>query len=70
MKRIVVKVDCNIKGKEYIAGNEFKPKKSDMALLNRLNEKGFIEPLTEKELAEISKSFNKSKKKEMNDNEL
>lgn len=70
MKKIIVKVQCNIKGKEYIVGAEFKPKKNDIPLVNRLNEKGFIEPLTEQELIKISESFNKSKKKEMNDNEL
>ena len=66
MKRIIVKVDCNIKNKKYVVGDEFKPQKKDMILLNRLNEKGFIEPLTKKELLEIFDSFNlkKEKKKE------
>lgn len=66
MKQIIVKTECNIKGKKYIVGDEFKPKKSDMYLLNSLNEKGFIEPLTKDELLEISNSFclKKSKKEE------
>ena len=66
MKRINVKVDCNIKNKKNVVGDEFKPQKKDMILLNRLNEKGFIEPLTKKELLEIFDSFNlkKEKKKE------
>lgn len=70
MKRIIVKTECNIKGKKYVVGDEFKPKKCDMPLLNRLNEKGFIEPLTKEELIKINESFCKIKKKEMSNDEL
>ena len=62
MKRIIIKRECNIKGKKYIVGKEFKPKKNDMYLLNKLNEKGFIEPLTKEELLEISSSLNLKKR--------
>lgn len=61
MKKIRFKENCTVKGKKYIVGDEFKPKKEDMLLLCRLNEKGFIEPLTKEELLEISNSFNLAK---------
>lgn len=59
---IKVKKICNIKGKKYEIGDEFKPKKEDMPLVIRLNEKGFIEPLSRTELLELSNSFNFDKK--------
>lgn len=62
MKQIIVKETCIIKGKRYVEGDEFKPKKEDMPLLCRLNEKGFIEPLTRDELLDISGSFILEKK--------
>ena len=65
MKQIVIKKECNIKDKKYNLGDEFKPKKEDMALLCKLNEKGFIEPLTKEELLEISSSFNLAKLKKL-----
>jgi len=63
MKQILIKRDCIIKGKKYTNGDEFKPKKDDMLLICRLNEKGFIEPLTKEELLEIPSSFILKKKK-------
>lgn len=70
MKQIIFKIRCNLKDKEYQVGDVYKPKKGDMPLINRLNEKGFIEPLNEKELLEIANSFNfKKKKKEESLNE-
>lgn len=63
MKQIIVKEDCNINGKKHIKGDEYKPNKGDMLTLCRLNEKGFIEPLTKEELLEISSSFKLKKKK-------
>lgn len=64
---IKIKNVCNINGKRYEIGEEFKPKKTDMPLIKRMNEKGFIEPMTKEELLELSNSFNlvKSKKKEV-----
>lgn len=62
MKQIKVRVKCNIKGKEYKKGSIFKPKKGDMLLINKLNEQGYIEPLSEQELLEISNSLNFEKK--------
>lgn len=51
--KIVVKRVCNIKGKRYVVGDIFKPLKSDRELLIRLNEKGFIEPLTKEDLISL-----------------
>lgn len=64
---IKIKNACNINGKRYEIGEEFKPKKTDMPLIIRMNERGFIEPMTNDELLELSNSFNlvKSKKKEV-----
>lgn len=64
MKQIVVKKDCIIKNKKYVAGDLFKATKQDMFLLCKLNEKGFIVPLTKEELLEISSSFKSKRKKE------
>ena len=63
MKTIEIKRECNIKGKKYIVGDIFKPTKEDMSLICRLNENGFIEPLTKEELIEISNNFKPKKKK-------
>lgn len=63
MKQIMIKKNCIIKGKEYVKGKVFKPKKEDMLLVMRLNEKGFIEPLTKEQLLELSSSFILKKKK-------
>lgn len=49
--KIVIKMACNIKGKRYEVGEEFKPTKDDVLLVNRLNEKGFIEPLSKEDKA-------------------
>lgn len=66
MKKVKVKINCNIKDKEYKKGDIFNPKKEDILLLNKLNEKGYIEPLSEQELLEIASSFNLIKKEENN----
>lgn len=63
MKTIEIKRECNIKGKKYMVGDIFKPTKEDMSLICRLNENGFIEPLTKEELIEISNNFKPKKKK-------
>lgn len=63
MKKIKFKVNCNIGNKTYQTGDEFKPSKNDMFLLCKLNEKGFIESLSNDELLEISNSFKTKKKK-------
>ena len=54
---------CIIKDKKYAEGDIFKPKINDMFLICKLNEKGFIEPLSKEELLEISSSFILKKKK-------
>lgn len=59
---IKIKKTCNINGKRYEIGDEYKPKKTDMSLINRLNEKGFIEPLSKEKLLELSNSFILKKK--------
>lgn len=64
MKTIKFKQNCNFNGEYYEAGDELKNfTKNDIAGIRKLNEKGFIEPLTQKELISIEKgSFFNSKK--------
>lgn len=61
MKKIKFKEICTLKGKEYQKGDTFKPSLDDMSLIIRLNEKGFIEPLTESDLKDIYNSLSKPK---------
>lgn len=64
MKAIKFKKNCNFKGEYYEAGDELKGfTKNDIVGIRKLNEKGFIEPLTQKELISIEKgSFFNTKK--------
>lgn len=70
MKSIKFKIACNFEGKKYEKGNIYVPKKQDIYLINKLNEKGFIEPLTKEELLELSNSFLNIKKKRGKKDEL
>ena len=63
MKEIKFKRACNLKDKTYPVGGIYKPKKGDMPLINKINAKGFIEPLNEKELLDIANSFCLKKRK-------
>lgn len=67
MKIIKFKRNCNYKGKTYNVGDELKNiTKNDISDIRKLNEKGFIEPLTQEELNQIADGsfFNKKKSKE------
>ena len=61
MKSIIAKKNFNLDGKFYNIGDEVKPK--DRETLIRLNEKGFIEPLTAKQVQEFGKEQPKIEKK-------
>lgn len=50
---ITVKKKCNINAKEYQIGDKYKIAMSEIKLVNKLNENGFIEPLSEQELKKI-----------------
>ena len=66
MKAIKFIKNCNYNGKTYFVGDELKDVK-DIQGINRLNEKGFIEPLTQKELIQIKNGsffINKNKTEE------
>ena len=62
MKVIKFRKNCNFNGKEYKAGDELK-KVTNYSDLWKLNEKGFIKPLSENEFIKLKKQ---SKKKEDN----
>ena len=63
MKTIEFKVGCNLKNKKYEVGDVFNPTKEDFKIINKLNEKGFIQPLTKEEIKKIYKNLTKKRKK-------
>ena len=65
MKPIIKKKNCTFKDRSFLKGQELKKiKKEDLSNIWRLNEKGFIESLSEDEFLEIVKSFEQKSKKE------
>lgn len=65
MKKIIFTKDCNYEGKIVKANKELNPKKiKDWGLIWKLNEKGYIKPLTEKNFLEIKNSISKKEGKE------
>lgn len=60
MKTIKAKKDFQFNNEFYIEGDEIKD--LNIAQISYLNEKGFIEPLTYKELVLIERELNKPKK--------
>lgn len=54
--KAIAKIDCQINGVYYVKGEEIKVNNKEQ--LAKLNEKGFIEPLTPKDIQEY---FKKSK---------
>ena len=56
------KIDCNVGGIFYEKGDEIEVK--DKETLIRLNEKGFIEPLTPKQIQDFGKITRKIKEEE------
>lgn len=57
---IKAKKDFILDGYRYIEGDEIKIK--DINVIKRLNEKGFIEPLSYRELVLLEREINKPKK--------
>ena len=60
--KLIAKKDFVINDTPYIEGDEVIVK--DFAAVKKLNEKGFIVPLTYKELTQIEREFKKDKKEE------
>lgn len=63
MRAIKVKQDFSVNGKFYFAGDTIEEKIKYETLV-KINEKGYIEPLTLKELTEYQKELNEYKKEE------
>ena len=61
MKPIKAKENFNVNGIYYEAGDVIE-KKIPIAILNKLNEKGYIEPLTMKDMEQYEKELNKEVK--------
>ena len=57
MKKIIAKIDFSINNKFYIVGDEIDLK--DIKAIKKLNEKGFIEPLSYKDLVIIERELTK-----------
>ena len=53
----IAKIDCQINGIYYSKGDEIKVDNKEQ--LNKLNERGFIEPLTPKEIQDYFKKEEK-----------
>lgn len=64
MIKIKFKKTCNVNGKKYKAGQKFKPTINDISLINRLNEGGYIEPLTRNNLSEIYSNLVKNRRED------
>ena len=61
MKTLKAKKEFTLNGVPYIKGDEVKV--SDIAIIRKLNEKGFIEPLNFKELTIIERELKINDKK-------
>lgn len=59
MKEIIAKKDFTFNGIDYITGDKIEVK--DIKVVIMLNEKGFIEPLSYKDLVLIERELNKKK---------
>lgn len=59
MKKVIAKKDFSINGKFYITGDEIEI--DNINSIKKLNEKGFIEPLTYKDLVIIEREITKKK---------
>ena len=56
----IAKIDCQINGIFYSKGDEIKVENKEQLI--KLNEKGFIEPLTPKQIQDYFKNSNEIKK--------
>lgn len=59
MIKIIAKKDFTLNSKKYIVGDEIEIK--DIEAITKLNEKGFIEPLSYKDLVILEREINKEK---------
>lgn len=59
--QLKVKQDFSVNGTFYFEGNIIEDKLS-IDIVNKLNEKGYIEPLSIKDMNEYAKELNKPKK--------
>ena len=59
---IKARIDFILDGKPYIKGDEIKIK--NIETIKKLNEKGFIEPLSYRDLILLEREINKPKKEE------
>ena len=59
MKKIIAKVDFVLNNKRYIAGDEVEI--TDIEKIIKLNEKGFIEPLSYKDIVLLTRDNKKTK---------
>lgn len=59
--QLKVKQDFSVNGTFYLAGDTIE-EKLPLSIVNKLNEKGYIEPLSIKDMMEYDKEFNKPKK--------
>lgn len=62
MKKIIAKKDFTIENEYYYATKEINIFDLDYLTIVNLNEKGFIEPLTRKDLVEIKEKLENPKK--------
>ena len=62
MKKLIAKKDFTIDNCTYIVGDEVNVK--DISIIKKLNEKGFIEPLTLKQIQNFGKEPKENKKEE------
>lgn len=60
MKKVIAKKDFVLNGNNYIVGDEINIK--DMEVITKLNEKGFIEPLSYKDLVLLEREIKKENK--------
>ena len=57
MKKVIAKKDFILNDKEYIIGDEIET--TDIEVITKLNEKGFIEPLSYKDLVLLEREIKK-----------
>lgn len=61
MKKVIAKKDFILNSKKYIVGDEIEIK--DIEAITKLNEKGFIEPLSYKDLVILEREIKEEKSK-------
>lgn len=65
MKAIKLIKDCTYGGKYLFKNDIIEPNRNNLEMIKELNIKGFIEPLTLKDIQEIEKNVNRDKKEEV-----